>query len=1634
MAGYTWAFDHTPTGDPGEGTPSGVTQTMQAVSAGVWYLHVRAEDTAGGWSDIATAQFDIAPAACTTCTAASVDGAGLKSFHPYQSFALGGPSTAYADLANGNLVVQTTPLSLPGMGLNLILQATYNLDRDPNTPGATDTITAGALGPGWTLAVSEGADASAGMLDAPDMADVGHALTSEATNSFDFYDASGTHQVFFQDAAGWHSPPGINLTMSSGSDGFGPFYRLVRPDGVVYEYREVQGTGFRLSSVSDLKGDDLVFSYAPAIGFPSGQLTAVSETTGGQSRTLSFFWSPTSVTRAVLTVGSQSEETDFGYDGSGRLTGTTQAAGSPDAATTGFGYTAAGLSSVTDPNGHVSTFNVSSGRLTQFSDRAAQPWGIAYGGAGCSGVAQSASATCVTQPGVATPTVYSLSAAGNMVGSQDAGDTDASGHARRNLTTYGWSANRLVTMTDAAADATAYAYNGFGQVTQAVHAGAGPTLTTTVSYQQVTPTDSTQVSWLGLIPLSESGFTVSGVSELTASTSGVGTPAPRRQSFAYNGDATLASATDPTGVTTTFSYATTTVGDPLSSVTDPDHNTTHYANYDASGQPGMITDATGTVTTLGYDFLGDLTTSTNVPLNLTTRHAYDLRRNQVSVTDPAGDTTLSCYDRNDNLTATVAPLSAPGTTCSSPLVAGTGAGSSGSVAVTVYDPRDLVSATVTNADGAIRKSVYSYFGNGQLSGIVEPRSFSPTTGAPVSAVQQVTYARYPDNRPMSMTDEVGATTAETYTPDGRIATVTEPPDSGGQRAVTSYAYNWWGEPTSTMVSGHAAPTLDSYDVFGEKTNETNPAGASVTTTYDADGRVVTQTEPVNGNTTPTATVVDTYDPAGNLKTLTQPTGSGGSTTVTYTYSPLNQLSSETDPGDALHLTSFLYDPAGRQTLRTDTYNGGPALRATGFAYDPAGRLTTETATGAGLTTVVGSFAYDADSNVISTATTDGGASAPNVSALRMAYDSAGELKAVTETDWSPTATAVTKASAYAYDQDGQATSATTDALAASHAYNLDGTEATTSAPGYGSVGSFYYPNGSLATQTMAGGVLATQAYDAAGRLASRAVTGPGGAALSSWSAIAYDGADRATAMAVSSAQPGGSSGAWTAGFGYTPAGFLSTAQGPTDAAPVAYLPDDAGNDRSTPSSTLSYSANRLTQTVSVPTGTVTTYGYDHLGEQTTQTTGSSVTTTVYDAAGHPEKVTSPDGSWVAYAYDIAGRLISRQDSASPAELDFYGGAGSQLVEATGVSGTATAAYLLDSSGSPVAQQTTANGPGTWSSFVTDPHDNDAALVDTSGHVVAAYAYDVLGNLVSQTAASGSSSTWASRLKFQMAPEDPKLGVYTLGPRLLDPTVGRFTSADNWVASEADLALQTDPLTGNRYLYAGANPAGMIDNGYGFCLLGHVHGNPNGPCVGSHEAKKAISIISASSPVQLPTSRHAVIQDLNTAFNPLGATSLAIDQGVAHDVASTFHECTIEAWVHCGIGIGNLGLQAATGGDLTEAEGAFAAVDEGEAAFAAEAQSELPSVIYREGTPRPGNLTPRAVDDGALSFRDSLSNPIGSAERPVFRPGEPYIGIDPSRLPPGSVVVDNVPPGHVSVTGVTVEEYLGALIERGRFPK
>jgi len=89
-------------------------------------------------------------------------------------------------------------------------------------------------------------------------------------------------------------------------------------------------------------------------------------------------------------------------------------------------------------------------------------------------------------------------------------------------------------------------------------------------------------------------------------------------------------------------------------------------------------------------------------------------------------------------------------------------------------------------------------------------------------------------------------------------------------------------------------------------------------------------------------------------------------------------------------------------------------------------------------------------------------------------------------------------------------------------------------------------------------------------------------------------------------------------------------------------------------------------------------------------------------------------------------------------------------------------------------------------------------------------------------------------------------------------------------------------------------------------------------------------------------------------------------------------------------------------------------------------------LFRSGRSNPGNLKPRSGEVG-VSVRTSLSNPIGSKNAPVFPAGGHVTEISTSRLPPGSVHVDNVPPGHAEIRGATAEQVKAAVINTTKLP-
>src|SRR5262249_36811150 len=96
---------------------------------------------------------------------------------------------------------------------------------------------------------------------------------------------------------------------------------------------------------------------------------------------------------------------------------------------------------------------------------------------------------------------------------------------------------------------------------------------------------------------------------------------------------------------TTYTY----VNGNLDTVTDAAGNLTRYANYDAHGRAGTMTDANGLVTTMTYDPRGRLKTSSAG--GETTTYDYDGVGNLSKLTLPDGTYLSYSYDAAERLTS-----------------------------------------------------------------------------------------------------------------------------------------------------------------------------------------------------------------------------------------------------------------------------------------------------------------------------------------------------------------------------------------------------------------------------------------------------------------------------------------------------------------------------------------------------------------------------------------------------------------------------------------------------------------------------------------------------------------------------------------------------------------------------------------------------------------------------------------------------------------------------------------------------------------------------------------------------------------------------------------------------------------------
>ena len=1541
VAGYSWSFNQDQALED-NGTKDGDALTLSATSAslpnGVSWFHVKTIDNAGNASaDKVYGPIMVDPngplglsLTLPPVAEAASDELGLEQFAPYRRVDLG-TATGYVHLRTGNAVVTQDETTIPRQGLNAVVRRVYNStdQRDPD-----------GMGPGWRLSVSDvtaGLEGVAGMVADLD-AGAGLTVANLVDNLgvvtgqvLEFSDGDGTtHRFVRPGAAGtrWDSPPGVSLRLREVTGG----YELVRPDGVVYRAENVVALGlpqWRVTTVTDRHGNRLTYDYQPHGPLGAMRLAAIHHNRDDAQVLVRFDYVNAKLVGIVALPGlsgpdpadgvvrSWERRSVLGYDAVGRLNSVVrndQASAAGGRQTTGFSYTNALLSGVTDGRGKTAALTYegagNTAKLTVVTDRRAKAWGFAYGAPDANGT----QITTATDP-TGAKVRYTISpratladgrtAGGNIVAMADDG-TDAGPVT----STYAWVANRLVSTTNGAGNVTATEYNDLGLPTKLTRpapndpgradltdpaypkAAVDTVLTyrypSGFSYAGCTePASSgpvTTAGWCQMVADMERSAAADNVAAQRrvtdidpdpagavlslvrrAAASGAGSADDRRDAFAYFSRGGLCSADGPradVGDVTRFGDAASTA---VACASAPD---AAYGGYDATGLPSRVLDALGKASDVAYTPYGKMARSTDRDGRVTTAH-YDDRDNVVEVTDPAGSVTTMSYDANDNKLIETSPRGNADTSTAPDdfqtrfsyddndwptAVSWPGATEAAARAqVTTAYNDDGTKATETNAVGGV--TTFTYHPNRMVKQVAAPA----TTSGP----KALTDYRYDAAGRVVRTirpavDAAGASRPEEqvdYTPQGDVSVRRETSATAGVWRATTYAYNAHGETAQTAgprsIGAEQEATQVDYNAFGQPTVSRRRLV----------GRWLS---------TPTS-----YDAAGNATSTSTLTGANQALTSTYRYDALGRVAAQTsDPTNPDHEVAFTYEGEGAQLTRVDLrQTAGPssaacgdagvgcvAVRTVTHAYNPDATVATSVATddtGKSLTTChspsLPGPAYDADKHPLAVRTFTGTTVCSGGTLQRevlMGYDSRGLLSTMTQKLRGDNGM-VTRDQSFTHFGDTTLSSVTHAGLTTNYVRSPAGwTESLTDWRAKVSTSSYSPAGAPTATAVGSGTASSTRTYAPDGMPAS-ALWSAGGATVRSHTALTYDVGGLRTNENVAVVHPLGTVAdtGGPASFAYDLARRLVSYTSPYKAEPIdtaepttTYTLDDganitaaatvvAGQTRKAESSTYpgGLLATRNTTITNPATGlpstTDTGFSYSSLGEERTRTTTTAggipppaTTTTGYDAAGH---VASADG--VTYVYDGTDHLVSRTEGLGTT-LYFYWGGGATLAEETDGAGTALARYVVDG-GDVVAQHTfrrlgALKDPtdlnGTWTWLLDDPAGNVATQVDDNGAVTGQAAFDPYGapEKGGKSQAPGSAGT---SLGFQAALTDGTTKKVMLGPRQYDPETARFTNPDVYVGGAADVALGADALTGNRFLFAGANPVAYYDDGH--CAFG-----------------------------------------------------------------------------------------------------------------------------------------------------------------------------------------------------------------------
>jgi RHS repeat-associated protein len=873
-------------------------------------------------------------------------------------------------------------------------------------------------------------------------------------------------------------------------------------------------------------------------------------------------------------------------------------------------------------------------------------------------------------------------------------------------------------------------------------------------------------------------------------------PASLITTLAYDSYGHLHTVTDPAGRVTTFTIGST--NDNLTDIEDPDDATTEYG-YNSSDEINSETDPNGSTATVTYDSFGRMVTETlfdgtsqvkispaeEVGLlawggsesNLLATMSYVGK-----VTDPDGSMTTILYD---SLGGAIKEIDGNGDT--------------------TYITRNSNDWPTAITDPMGRTTSYAYNSSGDVTQITQPDgsneyiTYSDSLGVPTEIKD------FDGNTTTYVLDSHGNVTEEeqpggvdqewTYNSAGQVLTYTD-----GNSNTTSYAYDSLGRLTTITEPGAGSPTVRfTYDSAGDETSVTDEVSNTTTYSYDQMGRVLTVQNPVQSGAAVESSY--SYDADGNLVTFTEPEGDLGTylAVTTFTYNARNELVSVTD---ALNkTTTYIYDPDGNVTSAID-----PLDNINTYTYDNADNMLTDT-DALGTTT----YTYDADDELTSVTNPDGNTTdygynslgdektvtLPGSNPTTYTYDEDGDLLTVTDPDNDRTTyvynalneeTSVTNGdgdtTSYTYDGDGNVLTET-DQLdhTTSYSYNAMDEEVTQTQPSGGGTTSYTYdaagdltsvtdPDDNVtsytynaahevATETSPTGGVTTYTYDLVGNLTQS--VDPDGHKIQ----YTYNADNEETSETWANAGLGSPLDVIT--YTYDADGELTevtdenatyeytynaegevTSQGDVGSADLptvtlTYSYDPAGNETSMSDSlggvvSYTYNAqNELTNETLSGTGIsaeAVAFSYDNAGNMTgltrysnlAETTVVAATSYVYDAADQITSITDKNSSGTtlvsyAYTYDAAG-LVTQEvrdwnSGSSTDTLDYTYTNNDQL---TGVTHT-------NASFSNESFSYDANGNETGTGYTTSTGNEQTA---SPGYT---YTYDAAGNMITMTQTS-----------------------------------------------------------------------------------------------------------------------------------------------------------------------------------------------------------------------------------------------------------------------------------------------------------